>query len=168
MTLGKTGSMRAGMSVSGQFMVVSIRNSPKGGVFMKKTFCILVTLLIVPIFAAPSYAGEFGELKKKVAEARESLVTLVKNKDKRGPDQQKIVKDTADAVSAALAKMKAPKGKDAQFKELVDTWSAFKKTREDELVPAILAGKQDEADKLATGIQKERLKKILDSCDALD
>lgn len=135
---------------------------------MKKIFCVLVALLIVPVFAGPSYAGEFGELKKKVTEARESLVTLLKNKDKRGADQQKLVKDTADAVSAALAKMKAPAGKDAQFKELVDNWSAFKKTREDELVPAILAGKQEEADKLATGIQRERLKKVLDSCDALD
>ena len=135
---------------------------------MKKFFCVLVTLLIVPIFAGPSYAGEFGELKKKVTEARETLVTLLKNKDKRGADQQKLVKDTADAVSAALAKMKAPAGKDAQFKELVDAWSAFKKTRENELVPAILAGKQEEADKLATGIQRERLKKVLDSCDELD
>jgi hypothetical protein len=135
---------------------------------MKKAFCVLVALLIVPIFAVPSYAGEFGELKKKVTEARESLVTLLKNKDKRGADQQKLVKDTADAVSAALAKMKAPAGKDAQFKELVDAWGAFKKTREDELVPAILAGKQEEADKLATGVQRERLKKVFDSCDALD
>jgi hypothetical protein len=135
---------------------------------MKKAFCVLVTLLIVPVFAVPSYAGQFGELKAKVTEARESLVTMVKNKDKRGPDQQKLVKDTADAVSAALAKMKAPAGKDAQFKELVDAWSAFKKTREDELVPAILAGKQEEADKLASGIQRERLKKVIESCDALD
>lgn len=135
---------------------------------MKKTFCVLVTLLIIPIFAVPSYAGEFGELKKKVTEARESLVTLLKNKDKRGSDQQKLVKDTADAVSAALAKMKAPAGKDAQFKELADNWNAFKKTREDELVPAILASKQEEAEKIATGIQRERLKKVFDACDALD
>jgi hypothetical protein len=91
--------------------------------------------------------------------ARESLVTLMVNKDKRGADQQKLVKDTADAVSAHLAKMKAPAGKEAQFKELVETWNAFKKTREAELVPAILAGKDDEAKKLAGGIQKERITK---------
>lgn len=91
--------------------------------------------------------------------ARESLVTFVVNKDKRGADQQKIVKETADKVSARLAKMKAPAGKEAQFKELVDTWAAFKKTRETELVPAVLAGKDDDAKKLANGIQKERYTK---------
>jgi hypothetical protein len=42
---------------------------------------------------------------------------------------------------------------------LVETWNAFKKTREAELVPAILAGKDDEAKKLAGGIQKERITK---------
>jgi hypothetical protein len=84
---------------------------------------------------------------------------MMVNKDKRGADQQKLVKSTADAVSAALAKVKAPAGKEAQLKELVETWSAFKKTREVELVPAILAGKDDEAKKLAGGIQKERITK---------
>ncbi len=91
--------------------------------------------------------------------ARESLVTLVVNKDKRGADQQKLVKETADKVSAHLAKMKAPAGKEAQFKELQETWAAFKKARETELVPAVLAGKEDDAKKLVNGIQKERYTK---------
>jgi hypothetical protein len=66
---------------------------------------------------------------------------------------------TADEVSATLAKLKPPAGKEAQFKELVDNWNAFKKTRENDLVPAILAGKDDEARKIAGGIQKERITK---------
>ena len=106
-----------------------------------------------------AHANEFSDLRTQLSAARESLVTMLTNKDKRGPDQQKIVKDTADAVSAHLAKMKAPAGKEAQFKTLVDNWNAFKKTREVELVPAILAGKDDEARKIAGGIQKERITK---------
>ena len=66
---------------------------------------------------------------------------------------------TADKVSAHLAKMKAPAGKEAQFKELSETWAAFKKTRETELVPAVLAGKDDDAKKLVNGVQKERYTK---------
>jgi hypothetical protein len=112
------------------------------------------------IMAAPAaYANEFAELRGLLSAARESLVTMMLNKDKRGPDQQKLVKETADAVSAKLAKMKAPAGKEPQLKELVETWKAFKKTREDELVPAILAGKEEEARKLAGGVQKERITK---------
>jgi len=115
--------------------------------------------LAIVLFAATAVAGEFDDLRTEMTAARESLVTFVVNKDKRGADQQKLVKETADKVSAHLAKMKAPAGKEAQFKDLQETWAAFKKTRETELVPAVLAGKDDEAKKLANGIQKERYTK---------
>jgi TRAP-type mannitol/chloroaromatic compound transport system substrate-binding protein len=102
-------------------------------------------------------ASTMTDLRGQMSAARESLITMLTNKDKRGADHQKVVKDTADQVSATLAKMKAPPGKEAQFKELVETWNAFKKTREDELVPMILAGKDAEARKVASGVQKDRI-----------
>jgi hypothetical protein len=126
---------------------------------MKKLLALLSTAFITLSASQWALANEFTDLRSQLSAARESLVTLMVNKDKRGADQQKLVKSTADAVSAALAKVKAPAGKEAQLKELVETWSAFKKTREVELVPAILAGKDDEAKKLAGGIQKERITK---------
>jgi hypothetical protein len=126
---------------------------------MKKLLALLSTAFITLSASQWALANEFTDLRSQLSAARESLVTLMVNKDKRGADQQKLVKSTADAVSAALAKVKAPAGKEAQFKELVETWNAFKKTREVELVPAILAGKDDEAKKLAGGIQKERITK---------
>lgn len=124
---------------------------------MKKLFTSLAIASLALVASTAVFANEFEDLRAEMSAARESLVTLVVNKEKRGADQQKLVKDTADKVSAHLAKMKAPAGKEAQFKELVETWNAFKKTREAELVPAILAGKDDEAKKLAGGIQKERI-----------
>jgi len=126
---------------------------------MKKLLALLSTAFITLSASQWALANEFTDLRSQLSAARESLVTMMVNKDKRGADQQKLVKNTADAVSAALAKVKAPAGKEAQFKELVETWNAFKKTREVELVPAILAGKDDEAKKLAGGIQKERITK---------
>ena len=126
---------------------------------MKKLLALLSTAFITLSASQWAFANEFTDLRSQLSAARESLVTMMVNKDKRGTDQQKLVKSTADAVSAALAKIKAPAGKEAQFKELVETWNAFKKTREVELVPAILAGKDDEAKKLAGGIQKERITK---------
>ena len=126
---------------------------------MKKLLALLFTAFITLSASQWAFANEFTDLRSQLSAARESLVTMMVNKDKRGADQQKLVKSTADAVSAALAKIKTPAGKEAQFKELVETWNAFKKTREVELVPAILAGKDDEAKKLAGGIQKERITK---------
>lgn len=133
---------------------------------MKKVLAGLVMVCFVFI-AVSAQAGQFGDLKKRIGDARDSLVTMVKNKDKRGADQQKLVKDTADAVSAGLAGMKAPAGKEVQYKELVDTWNAFKKSREEEVVPLLLSGKQEEAEKLAGGVQKERFMKINALCDEL-
>ncbi len=107
------------------------------------------------------HAEDFKDLRTKMTAAREALVTMATDKNKRDIDQQKIVKETANAVSASIAKLKAPAGKEAQFKEMADTWATFKKTRENELVPLILAGKEDEALKLAGGVQKERFAKCL-------
>ena len=134
--------------------------------FLAALFVTLAALASLGI-SPSAHANEFGDLRAQLSAARESLITLLVNKDKRGADQQKIVKDTADAVSAHLAKLKAPAGKEAQFKELVDTWNAFKKTREVDLVPAILAGKDDEARKIAGGIQKGRITKCQELVGAL-
>lgn len=126
---------------------------------MKKLFVSFLVAVAAMGASSVASANEFADLRTKLSAARESLVTMLVNKDKRGADHQKLVKETADSVSAQLLKIKAPAGKEAQFKELVDTWNAFKKTRETELVPAILAGKDDEAKKLAGGVQKERITK---------
>jgi len=67
-----------------------------------------------------------------------------------------------------ISTMSAPAGKEAQFKEMSDNWAAFKKTREEELVPLILAGKEAEGKKIAMGIQKERLTKVLTLTKELD
>ena len=134
---------------------------------MKKLLAILASVVLTGMATSAS-AGEFGDLRTKLSAARESLVTMMLHKDQRGADQQKLVKDTADAVSAQLAKMKAPAGKEAQFKELVATWAAFKDTREKELVPAILKGNDDEAKKIAGGVQKERITKCQTLTSELD
>lgn len=133
---------------------------------IKSRFAVFMLLSVFIAFAA--HAGEFAVLKQKMLEARYSLYIMLDNGDKRGPDQQKRVQETSDAVSAMLSGMKAPAGREAQFKELDSTWKAFKKTREEELVPLILARKQKEAEEIATGVQNDRFKKMMDLCDALE
>jgi ABC-type microcin C transport system permease subunit YejB len=132
---------------------------------MKK---LLIVPTIAAVMATSLFAGEFADLHKVVMDARDSLVTMMKNKDKRGADQQKLVKDTANAVSAKISTMKAPAGAEKDFAEMSKNWSDFKKTREDELVPLIIAGKDAEAKKIGLGIQKTRLKKVLELCDKLN
>jgi hypothetical protein len=117
---------------------------------------LAVMFAMVSALVLPAHAGEYDTLRVKLTAARESLLTMMLHKEKRVADYQKVVKDTADAVSAQLATMKAPAGKEALFKELNENWSAFKQTRETELVPAILNGEDAKAKKIAGGIQKDR------------
>lgn len=133
---------------------------------IKSRFAVFMLLSV--FIASAAHAGEFAVLKQKMLEARYTLYIMLDNGDKRGPDQQKRVQETSDAVSAMLSGMKAPAGREAQFKELDSTWKAFKKTREEELVPLILARKQKEAEEIATGVQNDRFKKMMDLCDALE
>jgi hypothetical protein len=139
----------------------------KKGNAMKKLLAF-VTAAFLSVTVVPANAGEYDDLRARMEEARESLVTMVFHKDQRGTRQQKLVKDSADAVSAKLAKMKAPAGKAAQFNELVETWAAFKATRENDLVPAILQNDEETVRELVWGIQKERLLKCLSLSRDLD
>ena len=66
----------------------------------------------------------------------------------------------------ACGLMGAHAGRSAKI--MSDNWAEFKKTREEELVPLILAGKQEEGKKIAMGIQKERLTKVLTLTKELD
>ena len=128
---------------------------------MKKLIAVLSFAFASVLVTPWAHAEDFKDLRAKMTVARETLVTLATDKAKRGAEQQKLVKDTANAASVLLHQLKAPVGKEAQFKALVETWGAFKKTRETELVPLILAGKEEEALKLAGGIQKERINKCM-------
>jgi hypothetical protein len=125
-----------------------------------KTRSALIVPALVFVAAIPASAGEFTVLKDEIVTARKALTDMILNLGKRGPEQQKLVKDSADAVSSHFAKLKAPAGKATEFKELKETWEAFKKTREVELVPAILANDRVKYEKIGAGIQKERLDRI--------
>lgn len=134
---------------------------------MKKSASFLIILAAV-FTALTAQAGDISDLRQKMIEARRTLYILMDDVKQRGADQQKRVKETADAVNAKIAAIKVPAGKEAKFKELAATWHAFKKTREEDLVPLILSGKQMEAEKLATGVQNERFKKMMSLCDELE
>lgn len=130
----------------------------------------LIAWLSVSVFMLVSFTAEaagFADLKIKLNRARDTLTVMIRDKDNRGPEQQKLVKDSAEAVSEALAKIKVPESRQARLNTLVSAWNAFKKTREEELVPLLLEGKQEQAVKLASGIQAERFSKMMELCDEL-
>lgn len=124
-------------------------------------FSFLVCLFVLN--ASPVFAG-LHDLEKKISAARSAVVLMVENPDQRGEKQQRIAADTAKAVSSELFLLKVPKGKQKILDELITMWEAFRKTREEQIIPAILAGKNTMT---MDGIQKVRYVRILELCKAL-
>ena len=121
------------------------------------------SLCVAMLLVGNAMAGEFATLGAEIRASRDSLVNMMLRPELKTLEQQKLVKSTADAVSAHLNRLTPPAGKAAQFKELKAAWAAFKKLREEEVVPAVVAGDYEKAKKLAGGVQKERLAR----CQAL-
>jgi hypothetical protein len=132
---------------------------------MKKMISLIISVMFL---SAPVYAGEFADLKAKIGEVRTTAITMLNDITKRGETYQKAAVDSNKAAITAFAKIKVSASKEAKFKELQTVWNEFRKTREEQVIPLLLAGKQADAEKLATGVQKERLQKINALCDELE
>ena len=120
------------------------------------------------LLAMPRHTENFGDLKEKAILARRALIVMLKDKNKRGDYWQNMARESTVTVSDLLGRINEPQGMAKEFKELSDTWAAFVKTREEELIPLLLAGKEEEAEKIAKGVQAGRMKKVLILCDALN
>jgi hypothetical protein len=83
------------------------------------------------------------------------------------PPQWKAADEKSAAAKAALAALKAPAGKEAQFAELKTIATGFLDTRDKELREALVAGNEAEAKRLLQVVQKDRYVKITALTEAL-
>jgi hypothetical protein len=110
--------------------------------------------------AGMAHAGTAADACKDLMEARGYLVKMLDTTDKATLDE---LKANVNAASGKLGQVLAAmdKGPDAakaaDFKAVL---VEFRKTRDDEIIPYLYAGKTAEAKALATGIQAERMKKM--------
>ena len=123
---------------------------------MKLFLCLI--LCSVTSLSIKAFASTAEECRPKIDKARTTLLEMTGGKI--NPEQEKLVKDSANTANDCILSMKVTKEQEKDFTELKNVWAEFKKTRETELVPLILAGKKDEAKSIATGIQSERMGKI--------
>ena len=91
-------------------------------------------------------------------EARGALLSMIAAKEKASKDALHTRVRLASAnLDALLARMTGSDDNAAAFKAI---WKQFKVTRQNEIIPAIYAGRTNIAKKIATGIQAERLAKM--------
>lgn len=131
-----------------------------------------IVIACILLLASSAFASPADDALKSLLAARQSLVTMLDTTD--GAAQSKLESEIAQhskavdaTVAAALADKKTSADAAAKFKEFKSVWDAFKKTRDSELVPALRAGKVDQAKALAKGVQAERLAKMKEVLAAL-
>ena len=116
--------------------------------------------IVFMLSAGLVHAGMPEDACKALMEARGHLVTMLDASDKATQDD---LKGKVQAASARLDEVLAAmaKGPDAaKAKDFKVVWEDFRKTRDNEIIPDIYAGKKAEAKALATGVQAERMKKM--------
>ncbi len=114
------------------------------------------------------------ELKEVFGEVRRLLVTMVL--DKSGartlelmPQLSEITESIDDKIAEMLKDGSAVQ-EEIRFAvlEIKEIWDAFRKTRDEEIIPALKAGRFDEARSVASGIQEERYREFLSIAELVD
>lgn len=126
---------------------------------MKKTLALILCMSAIAFAPMASIAASKSDAMAALKTAREKLVTLIDTKEKGAQDALigEIHKASNEVDSQLTALSNDPK-----VKEVASIWAEFKKTRETEIIPAVKKGDVAKAKEIATGIQKERFKKMMD------
>ena len=133
---------------------------------MKK---VVILTVMAATFLAVQWvqAASVCDVKMGLQNAREKLVAMLDAADKAAQEELKKQVDEAStsletAVEAMLGDANTSEDNKGKLNKFKETWTAFKETREKEIVPAIYAGKKEEAKALATGVQAERMTTMKD------
>jgi hypothetical protein len=117
------------------------------------------------LFAASALASPADSALSSLLKARESLVTLLATTDKAAQNALqseigKASKEVDGSLKAAISDKTVSAEQASKYKAFKEIWEAFKKTRDSEIIPAIKAGKVEDAKALAKGVQAERFAKM--------
>jgi acetylornithine/succinyldiaminopimelate/putrescine aminotransferase len=119
----------------------------------------MVVLGLGLAFTPAARANHRPEACTALVDARAALWSMMDAKDKSAQDALNAKVQAAstklDTVLAAMSGAEAKKA--AEFKAV---WDQFKATRENEIIPAVYAGKTADAKKIAASVQAGRLSKM--------
>ena len=107
-------------------------------------------------FAPAAWANPASDVCAALVDARNALYSMINAKDKSAQDALRAkVQAASTRLDSVLAGMTGADAKlAADFKAV---WDQFKATRDNEIIPAVHSGNFDEAKKIASGIQLDRL-----------
>lgn len=115
--------------------------------------------------------GDLEGLKIRLTEGRSALLSMLDEKDKakQADCHAKIKKATAEININIPSMIGKEKGAacESKLNELQAAWVIFRDGRDNNVIPALLAGRVDEAKAIGTGVQKERFARVISIIDGL-
>ena len=131
---------------------------------MKKIISLAFLACTLSLIAMPSLASS-ADILTALQAARGKLVSLISTTDKGTQSAlveeiKKATKEVDAKVDATLADPATTADTKTKIGEFKTIWAEFQKTRDTEIIPAVLAGEADKAKSLAQGVQVERFKKM--------
>jgi acetylornithine/succinyldiaminopimelate/putrescine aminotransferase len=124
-----------------------------------QTIAMVVALGLGPAFTPAAWVDHRPEACTALVDARVALWSMMDAKDKSTQDALNAkVQAASTKLDTVLASMTGAEAKKAaEFKAV---WDQFKATRDNEIIPAVYAGKAADAKKIAASVQAGRLSKM--------
>jgi len=138
---------------------------------MKNTLATLIALFTWFVISFPVQAGPVGDIKSTLTTTRQQTMAMLSEDDRavlemRYDDALKSSKGL-DALLAAALKNDALRAAQPALLQFKTTWEAFKKTRDSEIIPLLMAGSNFKARALAFTVQAPRFKQMNELLDSL-
>ena len=138
---------------------------------MKAVIAPLLTATALLFTAGPALAGPIGDIKSALTSSRGQTMAMLSEDDHtvlemRYEDAIKSSKHL-DALLGAALKDDALRSARPTLGQFKGVWDAFKKTRDEDIVPALMAGSRLKARAMALTSQAPRFKEMNTLLDSL-
>lgn len=130
---------------------------------------LLVSVSLLVATPSTAFAGKVEDIQTRLNQSRQQTMAMLSETDKsvlemRYEEALTSSKEVDASLQSALADLSLQARHDA-LESFEQVWDAFKTTRDDEIVPLLMAGKQDQARALAQKVQLPRFKRMNDLLD---
>jgi 3-dehydroquinate dehydratase len=138
---------------------------------MQKAVVTLLAAFACFVVPCPAHAGPVGDIKSTLATTRQQTMAMLSEDDHavlemRYEDALKSSKDL-DTLLAAALKNDALRSDQPTLAQFRTVWEAFKKTRDADIIPALMSGSRLKARAMALTVQAPRFKKMNELLDSL-
>ena len=138
---------------------------------MKSVIATLLTATALLFSAGSVLAGPVGDIKSTLTSSRQQTMAMLSEDDHSVLEMryEDVIKSSKhlDALLGAALKNDALRGARPTLGQFKEVWEAFKKTRDEDIVPALMAGSRLKARAMALTSQAPRFKEMNTLLDSL-